>query len=92
MSMPNEPSSDHTDLYRPPADRHNTDPFAAYSSGAEQKPATTNSHRPIGAYYGPEPIFPVAPHRDGGGGWKIALTLTVFFLLLAAGIFYFATA
>lgn len=90
MSMPNEPSSEHTDLYRPPADPRNPDPFAAFPTRPEQ-PRPSAGGRPIGAFYGPEPIIPVAPHRDGGGGWKIALVLTLFALLLGAAIFWIAT-
>lgn len=86
---PHEPKSKYTDLYSPPADPRNPDPFAAFPTRTERPAPSTG--RSIGSYDVPEPIIPVAPHRDGGASWKLALVLTLFALLLGAAIFWLAT-
>ncbi|KJK42019.1 hypothetical protein UK23_39190 [Lentzea aerocolonigenes] len=84
MSRPPHEPFDERDLY---AD--NPDPFSAFSKGPE-RPEPRGSTRPIGSYEVPEPVIPVAPHQSGGGV-ALAITLTVFALLLGVAIFLLAT-
>jgi hypothetical protein len=87
---PNEPAkpAKPAELYEPTGG----DPFSAFAAPAEQPPAPgTGTGRPIGLYDVPEPIIPVAPHRESGAGVKIVVVLAVFALLLGGVIFWVST-
>lgn len=76
-------------MNRPP---NEPDPFSAFDApAAEPPPPSTGTGRPIGVYEMPEPVLPVAPHRESGAGVKIVAVLAVFALLLGGLIFWLST-
>ncbi|NKE56825.1 hypothetical protein FXN61_08235 [Lentzea sp. PSKA42] len=85
---PERPRPESADLYGPPS----PDPFSAFAAPPEQPPPPgTGTGRPIGVYDVPEPVIPVAPHRESGAGVKIVIVLAVFALLLGGVIFWLST-
>lgn len=88
MSTPNEPERPRSaELYEPSA----ADPFSAFAPPPAEPPPSTGGGRPIGYYDVPEPVIPVAPHRESGGGGKIVAVLAVFALALGGLIFWLST-
>jgi hypothetical protein len=85
---PNEPERPRSaDLYGP-AD---PDPFSAFPPPAANPPPPSTGGRPLGVYAVPEPVIPVAPHRESGAGVKIVAVLAVFALALGGLIFWMST-
>jgi len=83
---PAKPKSELADLYEPTSG----DPFSAFTAPEEKPPSATAGVRgPL--YDVPEPVIPVAPHRESGTGVKIVAALAVFALLLGAVIFWMST-
>ncbi|MGW6936218.1 LppU/SCO3897 family protein [Lentzea sp. NPDC054927] len=88
MSTPNEPERPKSaELYEPPA----ADPFSAFAPPPAEPPPSTGGGRPIGYHDVPEPVIPVAPHRESGGGGKIVAVLAVFALALGGLIYWLST-